>query len=33
MYSKAPPKPEAIDAAPGKSAKVTITFDDRQKMM
>ncbi len=33
MYSKAPPQPAAIDVAPGKSAKVTITFDDRQKMM
>ena len=33
MYSKAPPKPEAIDIASGKSTKVTITLDDSQKMM
>lgn len=33
MYSQAPPKPEAIDVAPGKSTKVTITLDDSQKMM
>ena len=33
MYSKAPPQPDAIDVAPGKSTRVTITFDDRQKIM
>jgi hypothetical protein len=33
MYSNAPPKPEAIDVGPGKSPKVTITFDDTHKIM
>ena len=28
MYSKNPPKPEPIDVAAGKTAKVSITFDD-----
>ncbi len=32
MYSKAPPKPEPIDISPGKTAKVTISFDDTAKM-
>jgi Ca2+-binding RTX toxin-like protein len=32
MYSKAPPKPEPINITPGKAAKVTITFDDTQKV-
>jgi len=32
MYSKAPPKPDPIDIAPGKIAKVTITFDDAVKV-
>ncbi len=31
MYSKAPPKPEAINIAPGKAVKVTISFDDSNK--
>jgi hypothetical protein len=33
MYSSAPPTPEAIDVAPGKSEPVTIAFDDSHKMM
>jgi hypothetical protein len=28
MYSKNPPNPQPIDVAPGKTVKVTITFDD-----
>ena len=32
MYSKAPPKPEPINITPGKAAKVTITFDDSNKV-
>jgi hypothetical protein len=32
MYSKTPPKPEPINITPGKAAKVTITFDDTQKV-
>jgi len=28
MYTKNPPNPEPIDVAPGKTAKVSITFDD-----
>jgi hypothetical protein len=32
MYSKDPPKPEPIDIAPGKIAKVTISFDDSNKV-
>ena len=32
MYSKAPPKPDPINITPGKVAKVTITFDDTQKV-
>lgn len=31
MYSKAPPAPDPIDIESGKTAKVTINFDDRQK--
>lgn len=33
MYSNAPPKPEPINVASGKSVKVKITFDDSHKMM
>jgi hypothetical protein len=32
MYSKAPPKPDPVNIAPGKTAKITITFDDTQKV-
>ena len=32
MYSKNPPNPQAIDVAPGKTVKVTITFDDSVKV-
>jgi hypothetical protein len=32
MYSKTPPKPEPINITPGKAAKVTITFDDSNKV-
>lgn len=32
MYSKAPPTPDPISITPGKTAKVTITFDDTQKV-
>ena len=28
MYSKNPPNPQGIDVVPGKTVKVTITFDD-----
>jgi hypothetical protein len=31
MYSKNPPNPEPVDVAPGKSVKVSITFDDAAK--
>lgn len=33
MYSSAPPTPEAINVAPGKSERVRIAFDDSHKMM
>jgi hypothetical protein len=33
MYSSAPPTPDAINVAPGKSERVTIVFDDSHKMM
>ncbi len=32
MYSKTPPKPEPIDISKGKIAKVTISFDDSNKV-
>jgi hypothetical protein len=32
IYSKNPPNPQAIDVAPGKTVKVTITFDDSVKV-
>jgi hypothetical protein len=32
MYSKKPPDPEGIDVAPGKTVKVSITFDDSVKV-
>jgi hypothetical protein len=32
MYSKNPPNPQPIDVAPGKTVKVTITFDDAVKV-
>ena len=32
MYSNNPPKPQAIDVAPGKAVKVSITFDDSVKV-
>jgi hypothetical protein len=32
MYSRNPPNPQAIDVAPGKTVKVTITFDDSVKV-
>ncbi len=32
MYSKTPPKPEPINIEPGKTAKVTISFDDSNKV-
>jgi hypothetical protein len=32
MYSKNPPNPQAIDVAPGKTIKVTITFNDSVKV-
>jgi len=32
MYSKNPPTPQPIDVAPGKTVKVTITFDDSVKV-
>ena len=32
MYSKTPPKPEPITIVPGKVAKVTISFDDSNKV-
>jgi hypothetical protein len=33
MYSNAPPTPEPINVAPGKTEKVKISFDDSHKMM
>ena len=32
IYSKTPPKPEPINITPGKIAKVTISFDDSNKV-
>jgi len=32
MYSKNPPTPQPIDVAPGKTVKVSITFDDSVKV-
>ena len=32
MYSKHPPTPGPIDVAPGKTARVTVTFDDSVKV-
>jgi len=32
MYSKNPPKPDPIDVAPGKVAKVSVTFNDSAKV-
>ena len=32
MYSTHPPKPDPIDVAPGKTAKVKVTFDDTNKV-
>jgi hypothetical protein len=32
MYSRNPPNPQPIDVAPGKTVKVTITFDDAVKV-
>jgi hypothetical protein len=32
MYSKNPPNPQPIDVAPGKTVKVSITFDDSVKV-
>jgi len=32
MYTKKPPEPEPIDVAPGKTVKVTVTFDDSAKV-
>ena len=32
MHSKAPPKPDPINLAPGKIAKATISFDDKTKV-
>jgi len=32
MYSKNPPAPDPIDVAPGKSARVAITFNDAIKV-
>ena len=32
MYSKAPPKPAPIDVAPGKTVKVSVTFNDSVKV-
>jgi hypothetical protein len=31
MYSKAPPKPDAVDLAPGKTVRITLSFDDKVK--
>jgi hypothetical protein len=32
MYSRNPPNPQPIDVAPGKSVKVSISFDDSVKV-
>ena len=32
MYAKNPPKPDPIDVAPGKTVKVSITFNDAVKV-
>jgi len=32
MYSAHPPKPDPIEVAPGKTAKVKVTFDDTNKV-
>jgi hypothetical protein len=32
LYTVNPPKPEPIDVAPGKTAKVKVTFDDTNKV-
>ena len=32
MHSKAPPTPDPINLVPGKTAKATITFDDKTKV-
>ena len=32
MYSKNPPNPQPIDVVPGKTVKVTVTFDDSAKV-
>jgi len=32
MYSKNPPKPDAIDVAPGKTVKVAVAFNDAVKV-
>ena len=32
LYTVNPPKPEPIDVAPGKTAKVKLTFDDSNKV-
>jgi hypothetical protein len=31
MYSSKPPKPDPIDVAPGKTAKIKLSFNDSQK--
>jgi hypothetical protein len=31
LYSKAPPKPDPIDIADGKTARITLSFDDSVK--
>lgn len=31
MFSTAPPKPDPVNVTPGKIAKVTISFDDKNK--
>jgi hypothetical protein len=32
LYSKTPGKPEPIDAKPGKTVEIDLTFDDSVKM-
>jgi hypothetical protein len=32
MYSRNPPNPQPIDVAPGKSVRVSVTFDDSVKV-
>jgi hypothetical protein len=32
MYTKNPPNPEPIDVAPGKTVKVSVTFDDSARV-